>query len=112
MWRFINELSREQTFIHLQGELVAYEDEVSYVAELLKQIADHRRVQVLAFHGDTLVGNTEITLDFAETRVTISSVDRTTKTQVNGGACSVHVGDFKSSICTLPPLRETASYHF
>jgi ribosomal protein S18 acetylase RimI-like enzyme len=63
MWEFINTLSAEKTFILLQGEQISLEDETQFLDNLLKQIADGTRVQLVVFSGDKMVGNADITLN-------------------------------------------------
>lgn len=59
---FINTLSRERTYLVIQDVEISLEAEQQYVEQMLKQIDQHQRVQVMAFAGDQLIGNTEITL--------------------------------------------------
>ena len=60
LWEFINTLSQEQTYILIQGIEISLEDEQHYVEGMLEDIAAGKLVQVLAFSGDRLIGNTEI----------------------------------------------------
>ena len=59
---FINTLSRERTYLVIQDVEISLEAEQQYVERMLKQIEQRQRVQVLAFAGNQLIGNTEITL--------------------------------------------------
>lgn len=55
MWRYINELSREKTFIRFQGEEILFEDEKNYLKSLLKQIEERKSLSLLVFYGNKLV---------------------------------------------------------
>ncbi len=64
MQNFINELSREQTFITYQGEQVTLEAEKEYLNKQLKRIDENKTVQLLVFSKDKLIGL--CTVDLAE----------------------------------------------
>ena len=61
--RYINELSREQTFIRFQGELLTEEEEKKYLADFIKKIQKGEGVKLLAFHKNQLVGVSDIYLE-------------------------------------------------
>lgn len=63
MLEFINALSKERTFLHVQGKQFTYNEERDYVAGALRSIQKGDRVQVLAFVDGELAGSTEITRD-------------------------------------------------
>lgn len=60
MWRYINKISKEKTFITFQGEDVTLEYETQYLASQLQKIAKNQTVQLLVFIDDKLVGISSI----------------------------------------------------
>lgn len=62
MWRYINELSKEKTFIRYQGEIISMEDETKFLNDTLKKINLKTVLQLLAFHKEKLVGITGISM--------------------------------------------------
>ena len=56
MWRYINKISKEKTFVTFQGEDVTLEYETQYLASQLQKIAIGQTVQLLVFVGEKLVG--------------------------------------------------------
>lgn len=60
MLQFINEASKERTFISYQGEVETLKSETKYLKEKLKAIKDKKSVQLLAFCNNELVGEGEI----------------------------------------------------
>lgn len=59
---YINNLSKEKTFILFQGEQVSLEDEKKYLDAQLTAISKGKAVQLLAFSEGILIGNTHINL--------------------------------------------------
>lgn len=59
---YINEVSREQTYITYQGEQVTFEEEVAYVKTFMTHMMEHRAVKLLAFHGGSLIGVADLYL--------------------------------------------------
>jgi ribosomal protein S18 acetylase RimI-like enzyme len=55
LWEYINKLSKEKTFVRLQGEEVSKEDEAKYLNNLLLKIKEHQCVHLLVFCGDELI---------------------------------------------------------
>ncbi len=55
MWRYINELSKEKTFVRFQGEEILFEDEKKYLSSLLKQIEEKKSITLLVFWSEKLV---------------------------------------------------------
>lgn len=53
---YINTLSKEQTFIRFQGELLTLEEEQKFVDKNLKNIEEGTTVQLLAFADGKLIG--------------------------------------------------------
>lgn len=78
--RFANELSAEDTYITLSGEVFTHEEELGYVNRWIEEIAKGDRVQLLAFAEKELVANAE--------------VRRVTKSRTR----SLHVGEVSISI--------------
>lgn len=62
MWAYINQLSKEQTFILFQGEEIAFKDEEEYLKKTLEKIEKKKAVQLLVFSNDKLVGISEVNL--------------------------------------------------
>jgi RimJ/RimL family protein N-acetyltransferase len=56
MSRYINALSKEQTFVRFQGERVTLVSEKKFVATLVKKIREHQAVYLGVFCDDKLVG--------------------------------------------------------
>ena len=55
MWKYINQLSKEKTFVRFQGEEILLEDEENYLNSQLKRIEDKKSVTLLAFWGEELI---------------------------------------------------------
>jgi len=62
MTRYINELSKEKTFITFQGEEVTFEAENEYVKGFLKKIADKTAIKLLVIHDSKIIGISEINM--------------------------------------------------
>jgi ribosomal protein S18 acetylase RimI-like enzyme len=60
--RYINELSKEQTFIRYQGVQISLEDERGYLKTLLQNLKNFKEVKLLVFHQGELIGISDITL--------------------------------------------------
>lgn len=60
MLDYINTLSKEQTFIRLQGEEISFEEEEKFISSMLKKIAANTGVQLLVFHNNQLIGASDI----------------------------------------------------
>lgn len=60
MLQYINELSRERTFVLLQGGRVKLKYEKKYLEKVLREIRKPSRVQLLLFCDKKLVGISEI----------------------------------------------------
>jgi len=70
MLRYINTLSKEETFILFQGEQLTLSEETKFVRTLLKKITKNKAVTLLVFHDNVLIGNSGITMkEKAERRV-------------------------------------------
>jgi len=63
MWRYINALSKEKTFIHLQGEEVTLDEEKRFVTSQIEKIKEHKAVLLPAFSDQKLVGISGIELN-------------------------------------------------
>lgn len=62
MWKYINELSQEKTFVSFQGEEITIEEEEKHVADVLRKIQDHKIVKLLLFVNEELSGICEVGL--------------------------------------------------
>lgn len=83
MWRYINELSKEKTFVRFQGEEISQEEEKDYLTLQLKRIEDKKSVTLLAFWGEELIA--------------ISDINMKDKTQKHIGSFGISVAkDFRN----------------
>jgi ribosomal protein S18 acetylase RimI-like enzyme len=57
---FINILSKEQTFITLQGKQLTLENESRYLEDYLHKVENHTAVKLLVIHEDHLIGVADI----------------------------------------------------
>ncbi|MEO6508951.1 MAG: GNAT family N-acetyltransferase [Patescibacteria group bacterium] len=62
MCNYINALSQERTFIRYQGERIELDDEVKFLQNTLANILENREVYIMAFHNNTLIGSSQISL--------------------------------------------------
>lgn len=62
MLEYINKLSKEQTFVMLQGEELTIEEEQKYVEETTKKMIEGKKVQLLLMTDGKVTGIAEITL--------------------------------------------------
>lgn len=62
MLDYINTLSKEQTFIRLQGEQLTYDFEENFVKEILQKISEHKSVYLLVFSEGNLIGAANVML--------------------------------------------------
>ena len=60
--KYINALSKEQTFIVFQGEHVTLKDERKYLSDQLKKIAKKEAVKLIALRGKEIIGISDITM--------------------------------------------------
>ncbi len=56
MLQYINELSREKTYIRHQGEQLSLAEEKKYLKDQLKRISEQLSVQLLVFSQEMLIG--------------------------------------------------------
>ncbi len=59
--QYFNTISAEDTFLLVSGEQFTHEHEERYVAQSVEHLVAGNKVHLLAFIGDTLVGNCEAT---------------------------------------------------
>ncbi|MDP3724339.1 MAG: GNAT family protein [bacterium] len=60
MRNYINTLSKEQTFIRFQGESQTHTQERKFVRAILDGLKNNTIVYLLAFHGDELIGSSQV----------------------------------------------------
>lgn len=60
MTKYINELSKEKTFITFQGEEVSFAGEKEYVDGFLKKIAEKTAIKLLVIHDSKIIGISDI----------------------------------------------------
>ncbi len=82
MCRYINELSKEQTFVRFQGEEITLEHESKFLSDELEKIKNKKAVQLLVFYSSVLIG--------------IAAIDLKDKTESHEGVFSLSVAkDFR-----------------
>jgi ribosomal protein S18 acetylase RimI-like enzyme len=82
MCKYINDLSKEKTFVRFQGEEVLFKDEINYLNSQLKKIEAKKAVTLLIFAGDKLIA--------------IADVNMQDKTEKHLGALAISVAkDFR-----------------
>lgn len=62
MLSFINEISKEETYIRLQGEQLTVDEEIRYVDDFIRRIGEGSAVKLLAFNGTELIGVADVYL--------------------------------------------------
>lgn len=62
MTRYINELSKEKTFITFQGEEITFEGEKEYSDGFLKKIEEKKAIKLLVIHNSKIVGISDINM--------------------------------------------------
>lgn len=60
MWTYINTLSKERTFVRLQGEEISFDEEKNYLQGLLKAIDHKKCVSLLVYSGRELIGVSDV----------------------------------------------------
>ena len=68
IWKLINALSQERTFITFQGERITLLEETKYLEGQLEKIAKRKAVQLMAFSDGKLLGTTTIEMKDKVTR--------------------------------------------
>ncbi len=59
---YINTLSKERTFIRVQGEEISLEEEKEYLDKIIKHVKIGQGVHLFAFSGGDLIGTADISL--------------------------------------------------
>lgn len=62
MWRYINELSAEKTFVRFQGEEVSFDDEKRYLGSQLQKINEKKAITLLVFHKNKLIAISDVNM--------------------------------------------------
>lgn len=60
VWKYINTLSKEQTFLILQGKKISLKEEKKWLEDNLKKIHQGKAVQLFVFVDNELVGVSDI----------------------------------------------------
>jgi len=60
MLRYINELSKERTFIRYQGEEETLENESKYLQSVLENIKQHKSISLFVFYDKRLISASDI----------------------------------------------------
>lgn len=61
LWRYINELSKEKTYISLQGEEISLKEERAFLNSALQKIKTNESVFLVVESGNKIVGIAEVT---------------------------------------------------
>lgn len=61
MTDYMNEMSREDTFISFGGEQLSIKEETQYLKSVLAQMEKREALKIFAFIGNEMVGNADIT---------------------------------------------------
>jgi ribosomal protein S18 acetylase RimI-like enzyme len=70
LWKYINTLSKERTFLRFQGETISLEDEERYLNNQLQRVENKTSVHLLVFCNNKLIGNSAINMeDMSESHV-------------------------------------------
>ncbi len=56
VWRYINELSKEQTFINFQGEEISLKDEKIWLNNIIKKIREKKSVHLFVESDGKIIG--------------------------------------------------------
>ncbi|MFZ2205989.1 MAG: GNAT family N-acetyltransferase [Microgenomates group bacterium] len=59
---FMNALSKEQTYIRLQGEELTMDEEIRYIDDFIRRVREKKAIKLLAFNGKELVGVADVYL--------------------------------------------------
>lgn len=62
IWKFINALSKEKTFIRFQGEEIPLKEEKEYLNKLLKNIKTKKSIQLSVYSNNQLIGSSTLEL--------------------------------------------------
>lgn len=62
MLEYINNISKERTFIRLQGEQLTIEEERKFLESMLTNIEKKKGVSLLVFHNKSVIGSAGITM--------------------------------------------------
>lgn len=61
LYNYITELGMEDTYIHVNPQsLFTDEEEITYVTDCMKKIANRQMIKLLAFHDDELIGVVDV----------------------------------------------------
>jgi ribosomal protein S18 acetylase RimI-like enzyme len=72
---YINNISKEKTFLRWQGETIAIEDEEKYLNNQLQRIKNNISVHLIAFCNEELIGNVHIDMqDKSESHVGVLGI--------------------------------------
>lgn len=75
LWEYVNKLSKEKTFVRLQGEEVSQNEETKYLNDQLLKVKNHQCVYLLTFCNSELISASEIhMLDKTEKHVGIFGI--------------------------------------
>lgn len=59
---FMNVLSKEQTYIRLQGEELTMDEEIRYIDDFIRRVREKKAIKLLAFNGKELIGVADVYL--------------------------------------------------
>lgn len=106
LYKCINQLSQEKTFIRFQGEEVSLDEEEKYLEKMLAGIKKYQAIQLLAFSDEQLVGVTDITMkDKAQQHVGTFGITVTKKFRNKGVGALLMELILREAIKHLPQLK-------
>lgn len=62
IWRYINELSKEKTFISFQGEEISLKDERTFLNSSIKKIKEGKAILLIAQCNNKIVGVSDVNM--------------------------------------------------
>lgn len=60
LWEYVNKLSKEKTYISLQGEKISLKEELKYLGNQLKTIENKKCVHLFVFCNDELISASDV----------------------------------------------------
>ncbi len=106
LMNYINELSREKTYIRYQGEQTSFEEEVSYIESQLKKIMNGTCVVLLLFVNDVLSGVTNLNMrDKTESHVGLLGISISKHQRGKGLGKLLMNTVIEEAVASIPELR-------
>lgn len=106
MWRYINELSKEKTFVRFQGEEVSFEDEMSYLNSQLKKIGEKKVITLLGFYKNKLIAISDVNMrDKTEKHVGVFGISVAREFRNEGIGRLLMDKIFEEAVKEIPDLK-------